>query len=75
MSMCGAERLRLKRSWESYRMLRGGAVEGSASPRRAPPPPPAPPAPRAAQQDRDHFAFTTVSVPPSTTRPFTANEQ
>lgn len=67
-----AERLRLQRSWEHYRMLRGaegsagaagaGAAEagGAASPRRAPPA--AAPAPRAALQDRDHFAFTTVRL-------------
>ncbi|XP_075976512.1 unconventional myosin-Ia-like [Anticarsia gemmatalis] len=66
---CVAERLRLQRSWEHYRMLRGGAEGGGAgpgaaaagsSPRRAPPA--AAPAPRAAQQDRDHFAFTTAAM-------------
>ncbi|CAB3226817.1 unnamed protein product [Arctia plantaginis] len=58
------KRLRLKRSWEYYRMLRGAVEEGggaSASPRRAPPQQVAP-APRAAAQDRDHFAFTTAAM-------------
>ncbi|KPI99568.1 Myosin-Ia [Papilio xuthus] len=56
------KRLRLQRSWEQYRVLRGaGSGAGPASPRRAPPTPPpaaAPATPAAA--DRDHFAFTKL---------------
>ncbi|KAJ8718730.1 hypothetical protein PYW07_016286 [Mythimna separata] len=56
------KRLRLQRSWEHYRVLRGAAAEAAAgaSPRRAAPA--AAPAPRAAEQDRDHFAFTTAAM-------------
>ncbi|CAH0724086.1 unnamed protein product, partial [Brenthis ino] len=67
------KRLKLQRSWEQYRVLRGGAscaeggaggacgecaAAGSASPRRAPPPP----GPRAPAADRDHFAFTKAAM-------------
>ncbi|XP_013166457.1 PREDICTED: unconventional myosin-Ia-like [Papilio xuthus] len=58
------KRLRLQRSWEQYRVLRGaGSGAGPASPRRAPPTPPpaaAPATPAAA--DRDHFAFTKAAM-------------
>ncbi|KAJ8724702.1 hypothetical protein PYW08_016176 [Mythimna loreyi] len=54
------KRLRLQRGWEQYRVLRGegeaGGERAGASPRRAAP------APRAAQQDQDHFAFTTAAM-------------
>ncbi|XP_045449409.1 unconventional myosin-Ia [Melitaea cinxia] len=52
------KRLRLQRSWEQYRVLRGAAPGASASPRRAPPPP----GPRAPHADRDHFAFTKAAM-------------
>lgn len=65
-----AERLKLQRSWEHYRILRGaeavpaGAAPSgaarAASPRRAPPAPP--PGPRAPHADTDHFAFTKAAM-------------
>ncbi|XP_068627183.1 unconventional myosin-Ia-like [Battus philenor] len=66
------KRLRLQRSWEHYRVLRGSpalaTTGGGASPRRTPsttpppqPPPPAAPAPDPAA-DRDHFAFTKAAM-------------
>ncbi|XP_041968834.1 unconventional myosin-Ia-like [Aricia agestis] len=66
------KRLKLQRSWEQYRVLRGGAccgacecagaaqAAGASSPRRAPPA--APPGPRAPHADRDHFAFTKAAM-------------
>ncbi|OWR42502.1 putative unconventional myosin 95e [Danaus plexippus plexippus] len=52
------KRLKLQRSWEQYRVLRGGTCSG-ASPRRAVLPPPGPRTPHA---DRDHFAFTKAAM-------------
>ncbi|XP_038221661.1 unconventional myosin-Ib-like [Zerene cesonia] len=56
------KRLKLQRSWETYRVLVGRAEgEGApASPRRAPPP--APPGPHDPHADRDHFAFTKAAM-------------
>ncbi|XP_045496386.1 unconventional myosin-Ia-like [Colias croceus] len=61
------KRLKLQRSWETYRVLvgraagaAGAAGEAGASPRRAPPP--APPGPRDPHADRDHFAFTKAAM-------------
>lgn len=57
------ERLKLQRSWEHYRILRGtdggGGLEGGTegSPRRAPPSPAA-----GTRQDREHFAFTRAAM-------------
>ncbi|KAM3956157.1 LOW QUALITY PROTEIN: unconventional myosin-Ia [Aphomia sociella] len=69
------KRLKLQRSWEHYRILRGGGAgeagggagggaAAGASPRRPPPatPPPPPPGPRAPHADTDHFAFTKAAM-------------
>nr|XP_037867511.1 unconventional myosin-Ia [Bombyx mori]XP_037867512.1 unconventional myosin-Ia [Bombyx mori] len=54
------KRLRLQRSWEHYRVLRGEALDAALSPRRSPAPPRAAPPEHA--RDNEHFAFTKAAM-------------